>query len=162
MKQERQMHQDEIEKAFDKMLKTFYKKGVDSDTRGFVLRPRQVLYIKSMGDYSYNDSFIEFTKDEPVKHRDFKLEDYPPEVQEILKQQYNADDLDDDYFPNFIATAEGDDLLDAIEKMTKMSVLLDHGWSLFTDEQDYEYKHRKFFGSGNIDEVENEDDESKE
>ena len=159
MRKERQMTQKEIDEAWEKMYKAYESKGVDFDTRCFVLdvNPPQVRFIKSVaGDFN-DEIFINFTKEVPVKHRDFKLEDYPKEVQDILKQQYNADDMDDDYFPNFIVTASGEDLLDAIEKMTRMSILLDHGWDLFCDDDDYQEEHGYFFGSDDEDDEEEED-----
>jgi len=148
-KKERQMTQKEIDRAFEKMCKAYESKGVDFDTRCFVLdaNPARVRFIKSIGGDFSEEIFIQFTKNEPVRHRDFKLEDYPQEVQDILKQQYGADDLDDVFFPNFIETASGEDLLDAIEKMTRMSILLDYGWDLFIDDADYEAEHKGFFGS---------------
>ncbi|MBO4618762.1 MAG: hypothetical protein J5654_01505 [Victivallales bacterium] len=62
-------------------------------------------------------------------------------MQEILTQNE-----DNDFFPNIIFTPEGEDILDAIEKMTKMSVLLDYGWELAYDYNTYESEHPEAFG----------------
>ena len=152
------MSQQEIEKAYEKMCRTYAKKGVDFDTRDFFLTPTSVLYLKTIGD-CYEGSRINFTKDVPVKHSEFKLEDYPAEVQEILKRQYGWDDPDEDYFPNFIGTPSGDTLLEAIEEMTKMSILLDYGWTLFPDDEAYESEHEYFFGNGDEDDDWEDDEE---
>ena len=155
------MSQHELEKAYEKMCRTYSKKGTDFDTRDFYLTPTSVLYLKTIGD-CYEGSRINFTKDEPDKHRDFKLEEYPAEVQEILKRQYGFDDLDDDYFPNFIETPSGNTLLEAIEEMTRMSILLDYGWTLFTDDEDYQAENRGFFGDDEEDDDDWDDDEDDE
>ena len=169
-KKERPMTQKEIDKAFEKMCKAYESKGVDFDTRRFVLdvKPPQVLFIKSEGGDFSDEFFIHFTKNEPVKPRDFKLEDYPQKVQDILKELYDTDNLGDDPydpFPNIIATPFGEDLLDAIENMTRMSILLDHGWGLFSDDYDYQLEHEGFFGSDEEDSDEDDwddDDEEEE
>lgn len=57
------------------------------------------------------------------------------------------------------------DLLDAIENMTRMSILLDHGWDLFSDDDDYQLEHKGFFGSDEEDSDEDDwddDDEEEE
>ena len=52
---------------------------------------------------------------------------------------------DQDFFPNIIFTPQGEDILDAIEKMTKMSILLDYGWELAYDYDTYESEHPEAF-----------------
>lgn len=49
--------------------------------------------------------------------------------------------------------------------MTRMSILLDHGWGLFSDDYDYKLEHEGFFGSDEEDSDEDDwddDDEEEE
>ena len=144
-KKERQMTQKEINQAFKKMCDIYEKKHVDFDNRMFLLgmEPPKVWFVKNeergLGVPELN-IFINFTKEEPVDYEDFNFDDYPEEVKEILSQCE-----DQDFFPNIIFTPQGEDILDAIEKMTKMSILLDYGWELAYDYDTYESEHPEAF-----------------
>lgn len=158
-----------LEKQFDKMCDIFSEK-VDGDTRDFCLGTNgsnaKVFYIKTSTYMDEGDTKIPFVKDDPVLPENFKLTDYPPEVQKVLKKEMDRNypyDESGHEFPNVIPTGEGATFEDAIQDMLDKMVLLDHGWNLFANDHEYYEDHSDFFPDDDDDDddflMDDEDDE---
>ena len=138
-----------LEKQFEKMCRLFSTK-VDGDTRDFCLGlGPKVLYMKTQTYHDKGDTSIPFVKKDPVLPKDFKLEDYPPEVQKVLKAEMEKvkEYIDEDGrgFPNVIEPGTGKTFEDAIQNMLDKMILLDYGWNLFANRREYYDDHRNFF-----------------
>ena len=147
------------EKSFDKIYKEtlpLVKSAIlnyitDRETVLDLIQDTYLVFVEKRDSYNEKNfkswiytiaknKALDFLKKKEFDYEDFNFDDYPEEVKEILSQCE-----DQDFFPNIIFTPQGEDILDAIEKMTKMSILLDYGWELAYDYDTYESEHPEAF-----------------